>query len=154
MSKSNLKYIDYGNVNEMIEGYSNIEGPMVKPHELALANRPLPSTKKCPCLMNGKNDLSRIKPYYDNGEFHGSADISNKEIPVIIKKSRDQYLVLENKTKDYENNDVYIDTWADLPSNKKKDPEKPKMDRVTQFYLGSISIVALFVFFRLIQKSR
>jgi hypothetical protein len=138
----------------MIEGYSNIEGPMVKPHELALANRPLPSTKQCPCLMNGKNDLSKVKPYYDNGEFQGSADISNKEIPVIIKKSRDQYLVLENKTKDYENNDVYIDTWADLPTNKKNGPEKPKMDRVTQFYLGSISIVALFVFFRLIQKSR
>jgi len=154
MAKPSLKYIDYANVNELIEGYSNIEESRGRPNELALANRPLPSKKQCPCLMNQRNDLSKVKPYYDNGDFQGSADASNKEIPVIIKKNRDQYLVLENKTKDYENNDVYIDTWADLPSNKKKEPEKPKMDRVTQFYLGSISVVALFVFFRLIQKSR
>ena len=97
---------------------------------------------------------NRVKPYYDNGEFQGSVSASNKEIPVIIKKHRDQYLVLENNAKDYENNDVYIDSWADLSTNKKDESIKPKMDRVTQFYLGSITVVALFVFFRLIQKSR
>ena len=154
MSKALLKYIDYKNVNEMIEGYSNIDEGKGRPIELALANRPLPSKKQCPCLINGKNNLTGVKPYYNNGEFQGSVDASNKEIPVIIKKHRDQYLVLENNAKDYENNDVYIDSWADLPTNKKDEPVKPKMDRVTQFYLGSITVVALFVFFRLIQKSR
>ena len=37
--------------------------------------------------------------------------------------------------------------------NEKKINKKPKMDSVTHFYLTSISIVALFIVYRMIQKS-
>jgi hypothetical protein len=142
---------------------------MLDNSNLALANRPLPSVKQCPCLKEGRNDLSKVKPYYNDGEFKQSigsssgmiplssltstyVDKSNsdKEIPVIIKKKRDQYLVLESKTDD----NVYVDSCADLPKTEKKESNQPKMDRVTQFYVGSISVVALFVVFRMIQKTK
>lgn len=142
---------------------------MLDNSNLALANRPLPSVKQCPCLKEGRNDLSKVKPYYNNGEFQQSipsssgviplssltttyVDKSNsdKEIPVIIKKKRDQYLVLESKTDD----NVYVDSWADLPKTEIKEQKQPKMDRVTQFYVGSISVVALFIVFRMIQKTK
>ena len=155
---------DFKKINELIEGYVNTDNG-----NLALANRPLPSVKQCPCLKEGRNDLTKVKPYYNNGEFQQSIgnapgvmplyslttsydDRSNsdKEIPVIIKKNRDQYLVLVNKTDD----NVYVDSWADLPKTQKKESKTPKMDWVTQFYTGSISVVALFIVFRMIQKTK
>ena len=145
MSQSALNYDDYNKINELIEGYANVDSGT-----LALANRPLPSVKQCPCLKEGRNDLTKVKPYYNNGEFQQSTGNSDKEIPVIIKKKRDQYLVLESKTDD----NVYVDSWADLPKTEKKQSKQPKMDRVTQFYVGSISVVALFVVFRMIQKTK
>jgi hypothetical protein len=141
---SNLKYDDYDKINEMIEGYTNIDS--ANSTNLALANRPLPSKKQCPCLKEGRNDLKQVKPYYDNNDFKKSTNSSDNETPVIIKKQRDQYFVLENETDD----DVYNDSWADLPAKK----ENHKMNWVTQFYFGSLSIVSLFVVFRMIQKTR
>jgi hypothetical protein len=144
-----LKYEDYEKMNKLIEGYTNIDS--------ALANRPLEGTKhECPCKMTTRNDLSSIKPYYNNGEFQSTVSNNNeKEIPVIIKKNRDQYLVLENKIDSSTENDIYVDSWADLPSNTNNDSQKkPTRDFITQFYFGSISIVALFVIFRMIQKSK
>ena len=145
MSQSTLDYDDFKKINELIEGYVNTDNS-----NLALANRPLPSVKQCPCLKEGRNDLTKVKPYYNNGEFQQSTGNVDKEIPVIIKKNRDQYLVLENKTDD----NVYVDSWADLPKTEKNESKKPKMDWVTQFYTGSISIVALFIVFRMIQKTK
>jgi hypothetical protein len=147
MSQSNLNYDDYKKINELIEGYNNIDGDI-----LALANRPLPSVKQCPCLKEDRNDLSKVKPYYSNGEFQKSTGNTDKEIPIIIKKNRDQYLVLESKTDD----NVYVDSWADLPKNNEESEKakKPKMDWITQFYVGSLSVVALFVVFRMIQKTK
>ena len=145
MSQSTLDYDDFKKINELIEGYVNTDNS-----NLALANRPLPSVKQCPCLKEGRNDLTKVKPYYNNGEFQQSTGNVDKEIPVIIKKNRDQYLVLENKTDD----NVYVDSWADLPKTEIKESKKPKMDWVTQFYTGSISVVALFIVFRMIQKTK
>ena len=145
MSQSTLSYDDFKKINELIEGYTNVDKD-----NLALANRPLPSIKQCPCLKEGRNDLSKVKPYYNNGEFQKSTGNSDKEIPVIIKKKRDQYMVIENKSDD----NVYVDSWADLPKTDKKESNKPKMDRITQFYVGSISVVALFIVFRMIQKTK
>ena len=114
----------------------------------ALANRPLEGKKhECPCKMNGKNDLSSVKPYYNDSTFSSSVSYDNATaVPVTIQKHRDQYLVLEKG----DDANVYSDSWAD-----KKDVKKPpQMDMVTQFYFGSLSIVALFVVFRMIQKTK
>lgn len=146
MLPSNLKYDDYKNINEIIEGYTNIDAV-----SLPLANRPLPQIKQCPCAKENRNDLSKVKPYYNTGEFQKSTGNPMNEIPVIIQKNRDQYLVLEEKRDDVEANaNVYADSWAD---KKKGEPIQPKMDMATQFYVGSLSVVALFIFFRVIQKS-
>jgi len=150
MSSSTLQYDDYKKINELIEGYTNIT-----PLDSALANRPLDGIKhECPCKMQTRNDLTHVKPYFDNGEFQSSVSSdSKKEIPVIIQKHRNQYLVLEdNKKKD---EDVYSDNWAEPPLEKDRDGvSKPKMDLITRFYFGSISVVALFVVFRMIQKTK
>lgn len=150
MSGSTLQYDDYKKINELIEGYTNIT-----PLDSALANRPLDAIKnECPCKMQTRNDLTQVKPYFNDGEFQSSlSNDSKKEIPVIIQKYRNQYLVLEeDKNKD---DNVYADTWAEPPSDKdENNVSKPKMDFVTRFYFGSISVVALFVVFRMIQKTK
>jgi len=150
MPESSLKYEDYNKINELIEGYANMNTL-----EPALANRPLDGIKnECPCKMDTRNDLSSVKPYYNNGESQSSVSNDNKkEIPVIIQKYRSQYLVLEENGT---NENVYVDSWADLPLSKDKNEsnQKPKMDYISQFYFGSISVVALFVVFRMIQKTR
>lgn len=118
----------------------------------ALANRPLEGIKhECPCKMAGRNDLSSVKPFYNDGEY--SSSVSNdrsKEIPIILQKHRNQYFALQDGGN---NSDVYSDSWADIPTEQKVKKEK-KMDVITQFYFGSLSIVALFIVFRMIQKSK
>ena len=145
MLQSELKYDDYAKINELIEGYENADSST-----LALANRPLPSKKQCPCLKESRNDLNKVKPYYDNGEFYKSSNTSDNGIPVIIKKERDQYLVLENSIDD----NVYSDSWADLPANNKEKSKNGSTNWITRFYFGSLSIISLFIVYRMIQKTR
>ena len=131
------------NFTTMSEGFS------------ALANRPLEGIKhECPCKMAGRNDLSSVKPFYDDGEYSSSiSDDSSKGIPVIIQKHRNQYFVLQDAGNN--NSNVYSDSWADIPTENDTETKKtPKMDVITQFYFGSLSVVALFIVFRMIQKSR
>lgn len=145
MLQSNLKYDDYAKINEIIEGYENIDRST-----LALANRPLPTKTQCPCLKESRNDLNKVKPYYDNGQFHMSSNTSDKGIPVIIKKERDQYLVLENGVDD----SVYSDSWADLPASNKENSKAVSTNWITRFYFGSLSVISLFIVYRMIQKTR
>ena len=118
----------------------------------ALANRPLEGIKhECPCKMVGRNDLSSVKPFYSDGEYTSSvSNDRSKEIPIILQKHRNQYFALQDTVN---NSDVYSDSWADIPTEQKVKNEK-KMDVITQFYFGSLSIVALFIVFRMIQKSK
>ena len=121
----------------------------------ALTNRPLEGMKhECPCKMNGRNDLSSVKPFYNDNEY--SSSVSNdrlKEIPVVLQKNRNQYFALNDTGNKNEDVNVYSDSWADIPTEKEIKKTK-KMDVVTQFYFGSLSIVALFVVFRMIQKTK
>lgn len=138
-------------LNKLIEGYVDLHG------NSALANRPLPSIKQCPCSVKTRNDLSNIKPNYDNNNNFSSSEYSDKSIPVVIKRYRDRYYVLENKDDSMENGDVYNDNWADLsstPNISKDENNDQKMNLTTRFYYGSISIIALYILFRTIQKSR
>ena len=76
-----------------------------------------------------------------------------KEIPVVLQKNRNQYFALNDTGNKNEDVNVYSDSWADIPTEKEIKKTK-KMDVVTQFYFGSLSIVALFVVFRMIQKTK
>ena len=129
--------------------------------DIALANRPFNNIKnECPCKLATKNDLSSVKPYYSESDVQktsfSTGNLSGdggREIPVIIKKNRGQYMVLE-KTEEDKNEDVYIDSWGDLPVISSQKPEKVRVDVITQFYIASLSVIALYVVFRMIQKTK
>ena len=57
-----LQYNNIENINSLIEGYVDLH------NDPALANRPLPSIKQCPCSVNSRNNLSNIKPNYDDNK--------------------------------------------------------------------------------------
>ena len=136
-------------------------------HNIALANRPLPSTHQCDCAMDSRHNLGSIKPSYDTSERYQSFNDSGKEIPVVIQKHYNNYYVLENKDgyyNDIEEN-VYNDIWGEssnkgefpISSNLKKgnnSPKKTEMNYVTQFDVGSLSIVGLYILYRVMQKVR
>lgn len=134
-------------------------------HNIALANRPLPGIHKCNCALDERHNLNNIKPSYDIGETYHSFNDSGKEIPVVIKKNFNGYYVLENKDGYYDDveENIYNDIWNNRdPSiskpvelNMENNPSKKvKMNMVTQFYVGSLSIVGLYILYRVIQKTR
>jgi len=156
--------------NKLIEGHSGNNSS-----RSALANRPLSNISSCSsCVDRSKNDLSLIKPYYGNKGNYGEDNSygyyaigglgglglinnyvpDNNDIPVVIQKNKDQYDVLEdeigNET-DIFNSNINSNSnnnWTDLSYTSSNKNEKPKMDYITTFYIGSISIVALFIVFR------
>ena len=72
--------------------------------------------------------------------------------PVVIAKLPDEDLAPKNS--------VFSSNHGDEPGsvssqpNASAKPEKSKDDYMFQFYLGSISVVGLFILFRMIQKSK
>jgi hypothetical protein len=79
-----------------------------------------------------------------------------KSVPITITQDYDQYVVLE---KEFNKSDI-ITKLPVYDTNKpvlnKTAPSSPKksMDLTTQFYVGSLTVIGLFVFFRLIQKTK
>ena len=147
-----LKHEKFINKVGVKEGF----GPDI---DIALANRPLNGiTHECPCKMASRNDLSSVKPYYSETDIVVEVvSDGGREVPVIIQKSREQYLVLEKKADADTDDNVYVDSWGDLPANGSggaTPPGKIKLDSITQFYIASLSVVALFVVFRMIQKTK
>lgn len=146
-----MDYNDVYKINRLIEGYVDLHG------DTALANRALPPIKQCPCSVDTRHDISHVKPNYsDNNMKYVSS--SNSSIPVVIKRYNDGYHVLENKDgNDIESNQV---KWNDFSnedsssSSTSSSAKSPKMGTITQFYYGSISVVALYVVYRMIQRSR
>lgn len=153
--------------NKLIEGHSGNNY-----NSSALANRPLPGKKQCSsCIDKSKNDSSLIKPYYGgNSDYKtvggyaisgiGGLELIDSyknteygyDIPVIIKKNKEQYIVLENEIGNDIDVDIFDDKWSDLSYISPKIEKKNKMDFITTFYIGSISIVALFIIYRITQK--
>jgi hypothetical protein len=127
--------------------------------ELALANRPLPSAKEgCECMYNKKGKPVASQDIYKSDLRSIQTNYNEKEesiIPVSIEQNKinNNFMVLEgdvyDKVEEYTRNDKHgIRTNID---DKKK---VSKMDFSTQFYVGSLTVIGLFVFFRLIQKTR
>jgi hypothetical protein len=138
--------------------------------EAALANRPLSSTsidnKNIDKSIKGK--LTPAEDIHKSGNIPINTKYNLKEgpiVPIAIKPENSNYVVVvENKKTvnthsdvlDYTNSDKLI-TDMPVPKNKtEKDKEKSdyKMNLTTQFYVGSLTVIGLFVFYRLLQKTR
>lgn len=163
MDSLSLKYNTYS-MNEV-----NGSGKL-NTSQSALANRPLsfdsskdlttttfcnPNDKSC--KVNAFADTNNpgmlpVNTKYNNEE--------SKMLPVTIKKDEDSnnYVILENPTMDYNSNDKMI-TNIPIPEDEKKKQGKKldsdyKMNLTTQIYVGSLTVVGLFIFYRLLQKTR
>ena len=132
-------------------------------NDSSLANRPLPSLDKnfeykqvtinpTPSENINKSGFIPINTMYN--------EKNNDLLPVILKPgSNNEYLVLEdnivskdehdkNITKKHEDND------GKKEDNPNKEDSQYKMNLSTQIYIGSLTIIGLFVFYRLIQKTK
>jgi len=72
--------------------------------------------------------------------------------PVVLAKLADEDLAPNNSI--IEVDDKYPEPASSIPDQTPKKTEKTTDDYLFQFYLGSLTVVGLFVLFRMIQKSR
>ena len=77
---------------------------------------------------------------------NGTAD------PVVLTKLPDEDLAPKNTSIGV--NDKTPESASLIPEQTPKKTEKTTDDYMFQFYLGSLTVVGLFVLFRMIQKSR
>lgn len=137
----------------------------------ALANRPLQPKKECKnCIKDACGCYKKKGPLTEAAKedlfkpdiFKTDLNYNNtnvKTIPITITKDNDyeQYVVLEkerNKPDIITNLPVYDSNTMkrkELNTDKKTNY---KINYVTQFYVGSLTVIGLFVFFRLIQKTK
>jgi hypothetical protein len=150
----NLKYDKYD--NNIIREYKGNNHN--NKSELALANRPLiPINDESIIDINKKQkskpNISEDVYKSDNSKYN-EKDITM--VPVTIKPGENNnYFVLENEliNSDYDTNDKMITNIPIITEKTEKNTEY-KMNFATQLYVGSLTIIGLFVFFRLIQKTR
>ena len=143
--------------------FQNYHGNIKNSSLSYLANRPLSPikttsinyTKTNPVASEdiNKTGIIPVESKYDSE--------NNKILPVTISPiNNNQYVVLENDL--LNNNTMNINVSdkliTDLPIPKlnveKKQEKKVKMDYTTQFYVGSLTVIGLFVFYRLLQKTK
>jgi hypothetical protein len=142
----------------------------------ALANRPLTINNKegmsgcssCKISCGGCKNCSAksntvspaaaedlFKPDNYKTEFN-NAENNSKIVPITITQDYDQYVVLE---KEFNKPDIITklpvyDTNKPVLNKTAPGSAKKSMDLTTQFYVGSLTVIGLFVFFRLIQKTK
>ena len=95
----------------------------------------------------------RPKPYYEEFSNYGETKtvLKESEKPVVITKHDDsvgipKYLaIIENKYYQDNNNEDEDETKKEI---------KIQSNYMTQFYIGSLSIVGLYVFFRYMYKMK
>ena len=109
------------------------------------------------------NTLVNIKPQYE--AFDDSIDMP-KITPLNVEPVFNEIkfnVDKDNTNKYFQNVNTYIDhpniiQKPNIPTSisiKKEDNNnKPEWDMITQFYIGSITVVGLFVVFRIMQKSK
>jgi hypothetical protein len=108
------------------------------------------------------NTLVNIKPQYE--AFDDSIDMP-KITPLNVEPvfNEIKFNVDNNNTNKYfQNVNTYIDhpniQIPNIPTStylKKEDNnDKPQWDMITQIYIGSITVVGLFVVFRIMQKTK
>ena len=73
--------------------------------------------------------------------------------PVVLAKLPDEDLAPKN-TVIYHSNERKPVSSESEPESSLQKPEKTTDDYIFQFYLGSLTVVGLFILFRMIQKSK
>jgi hypothetical protein len=124
----------------------------------ALANRPLmPIKQECGCNKNKKNNPMASEDLHKSGNLPVNTTYSEKNnllLPtVIVPGKNNNYDVLE-----HELNSGY-DVMEFKPTNNLivkhvEREQKESMNFATHFFMGSLTVIGLFVFYRLIQKTR
>jgi len=87
-------------------------------------------------------------------------EIIQEQIPVIVKKNNDNnikkngYIVVLDNGDTIDKSQEQEDYIVNPASNNNKKNDNNKMSTFTTFYVGSLTIVGLFIFYRLIQKTK
>ena len=125
----------------------------------ALANRPLPSiTEKFITMYDKKGNPIASEDIYKSDLLKVNTKYNEKEheiVPISIEQHEinNEYMILEgnvlNKVNETLNNDKK-GTPIKIESNKIEN----KMNYITQFYVGSLTVVGLFILYRMLQKTR
>ena len=125
----------------------------------ALANRPLPSIKESFVSMDNKKgnpiaseDINKSDLLDTNTKYN---EKEQPIVPVSIKQSQinNDFMVLEGNIYDKMEEYVKNDKKGVITKPKEKNSGN-QMNYITQFYVGSLTVIGLFVFYRLIQKTR
>jgi hypothetical protein len=128
---------------------------------VALANRPLMPEP----ILNTRSESKGINAVASedinkSGILQTNSNYNEKEntlLPVTIQKDdySNNYVILENEQ--HEKRESKEHEKKEHGKNEKKEKGENteyKMNYTTQIYIGSLTILGLFVFYRLIQKSR
>jgi hypothetical protein len=98
-------------------------------------------------------------PLASNSLIGQSSDFKSDDknlVPIAIKKEKDNksgyYVIVGNNKEDNSKPLTHYNEIDYLDEDQKTVPKK--MDYVTGFYIGSLTIVGLFVFYRLLNKSK
>ena len=161
-------YWYYNKENLNYASYQNNVGKTLKTNDSALANRPLVSLDN-----NNINSVKSKENPIASDDLHKSGNIqvntkynenNSTILPISIKPGKgNDFVVLENDLSNvdddvmgYSKSDNMITNMPlpKLKEDKKENKQGYKMDLSTQFYIGSLTVVGLFVFYRLIQKTR
>ena len=85
-------------------------------------------------------------------------DTHKDDIPISIKKmdKKNDYVVLMHDNKYDSDNEIYfeIDDQTDKNATQPIRPNNTKLNTITTFYLSSLTVVGLFIFYRLIQRTK
>jgi hypothetical protein len=126
--------------------------------ETALANRPLMPIM--PDWYNNKKPATKVSAPEDVKESNVSKynEKDSNMLPITIKPdANNNYAILESELSndnDINNNDKMVTNIPVLTKKEKKENTEYKMNFATQLYVGSLTVIGLFVFYRLIQKTR
>jgi len=127
--------------------------------ESALANRPL-----MPIMPDwNTNKKQTTKPSAPEDVKQSNVSKYNEKdssmLPITIKPgNNNNYDVLENELinadMDYNSNDKMVTNIPFTTNKENKEKSEYKMNFATHFYVGSLTVIGLFIFYRLIQKTR
>lgn len=124
-------------INQLIEGYEGEDsfGPLANNKE----------------DHNERKNIEKV--YQKNGEKNEQKYEQKEHIPIIIENDRYSNSYTAYLPDFYEKKMANEKSYGevDKESNQKREY---KMDSVTNFYVGSLTILGLFILYRMIQKTR
>lgn len=170
-----MSHLDYSSFRQTPVNKKNTEGSAPHMNKIALANRPLSNpTLPIQCDSCSSHIQSSTTSYFKSSNgidllnprvaSIGNRYTHQEEEPISVIMNKNKHgdnQVIDVLTDDHANDsDYYIgdltthneDESKEYKYTKMNKPESDKMDVTTQIYIGSITVVALFLVYRLLQK--